>query len=279
MSKTWNVESLQVKRATSSKWASLNPILKAGEIGLDTTAGIFKIGNGSSNWKNLPHFSPKTLEAYSWAEISVIAEQGLGASFFKVGDEKNVTLSSGELVTLVILDFNHDTKSAGGTAGITFGMKNLLTTTYPMNSSNTNAGGWTSSVMRTSTMATLLSQLPSDLKAYIKPVNKLTSAGSQSTTINTDVDSLFLLSEIEVFGTTTFSVVGEGTQYAYYRDIATTSASRIKKLSNGTGSAYYWWLRSPFSSNSSGFCIVDSGGNAGINYASNSRGVAFGFCI
>lgn len=278
-SKTWNVDSLQVKRGTSDKWNSQNPILKAGEIGYDSTNNLFKIGNGTANWKNLPHFAPKTLDAYSWSEISTIAESGNASSFFKVGDEKNITLSTGEMVTLIILGFDHDTKTAGGTAGITFGMKNLLATTYPMNSSNTNSGGWTSSVMRTSTMATLLSQLPSDLQSVIKPVNKLTSAGAQSTTINTDSDSLFLLSQIEVFGSNSYSVAGEGTQYAYYKDIANTSTLRIKKLANGTGSANYWWLRSPYASSSASFCLVNGGGRAGGNLASDSGGVAFGFCI
>lgn len=279
MAKTWNVECLQVKRGTSARWASLNPILKAGEVGFDTTTGIFKIGNGTSTWSNLPHFSPKTLEAYSWAEISTIAEQGFASSYFKVGDEKKVTLSTGEMITLVILGFSHDTKTAGGSAGITFGMKNLLATTYPMNSSNTNAGGWTSSIMRSSTMATLLSLLPNDLRTYIKSVNKLTSAGSQSTTINTDSDKLFLLSQIEVFGNNAWSVAGEGTQYAYYRCLANTSDLRIKKLANGTGSVSNWWLRSPNSTYLVGFCSVNVIGDAHGDDASFSTGVAFGFCI
>lgn len=278
-SKTWNVDSLQIKRATSARWESVNPVLKAGEMGFDTTNGIFRIGNGTSNWKDLPHFAPKTLEAYSWAEIDKISAGGYASSYFKVGDEKNVVLSTGEVITLVILGFNHDTKTAGGLAGITFGMKNLLATTYPMNSSSSNAGGWTSSIMRTTTMTTLLSQLPSDLQAVIKPVNKLTSAGSSSTTINTDSDSLFLLSEIEVFGTTSYSATGEGTRYAYYRDIANTAALRIKYLSNGAGSALIWWLRSPFRSTSTSFSVVYLSGSAGSFSASNSWGVAFGFCI
>lgn len=36
-----------------------------------------------------------------------------------------------------------------------------------------------------------------------------------------------------------------------------------------------WWERSPNGSNSAGFCIVDSNGNANNN-ASNSNGVSFG---
>lgn len=158
-------------------------------------------------------------------------------------------------------------------------MKHLLATTYPMNSSNTNAGGWESSVMKSSTMATLLSYLPSDLKSAIKTVKKNASAGSQSTTITTSTDSLFLFSEIEVFGTTINSVAGEGEQYEYFKKFVPTSSSRIRNLSNGTGSASNWWLRSPYASNSTSFCIVHSNGNASGSYASVSRGFAFGFCI
>lgn len=54
-------------------------------------------------------------------------------------------------------------------------------------------------------MATLLSQLASDLKNAIVKVKKLSSAGNQSTAINTTEDSLFLLSEVEIFGSTTYA--------------------------------------------------------------------------
>ena len=126
--------------------------------------------------------------------------------------------------------------------------------------------------MRTSTMATLLNQLQSDLKSVIKAVDKRSTAGSQSTTIDTTSDKLFLLSEIEIFGALTYSKAGEGEQYAYYK----AGNSRIKKVS---GTADWWWERSPVGSNNTGFCLVNSSGNANHYNASNSPGVAFGFCI
>ena len=121
---------------------------------------------------------------------------------------------------------------------------------------------------------TLLPTLPSDLQAVLKSVNKKTSAGSQSSTINTNSMKLFLFSEIEIFGSTTYSKAGEGSQYSYFA----TAANRIKYLSNGSGSAYWWWGRSPYGSSSNSFCGVGSNGVAssyGANYAS---GVCFGFC-
>ena len=121
-------------------------------------------------------------------------------------------------------------------------------------------------------MATLLSQLASDLKNAIVKVKKLSSAGNQSTAINTTEDSLFLLSEVEIFGSTTYAKAGEGSQYEYYQ----SGNSRVKTVN---GSASSWWERSPSGSNSTSFCYVNSSGAASGNYASASYGVAFGFCI
>ena len=86
---------------------------------------------------------------------------------------------------------------------------------------------------------------------------------------------LFLFSEIEIFGSTTYSKAGEGSQYSYFA----TAANRIKYLSNGSGSTNWWWERSPNGSNSYYFCGVDSDGNASLNYANNTYGVCFGFCV
>ena len=86
---------------------------------------------------------------------------------------------------------------------------------------------------------------------------------------------LFLFSEIEIFGSTTYSKAGEGSQYSYFA----TAANRIKYLSNGSGSASWWWECSPVGSGSDGFCIVSSVGDAYINSASLAYGVCFGFCV
>ena len=179
------------------------------------------------------------------------------------------------------MGFNHDTLTTStaygsatvtGKAGMTLQMADCLAGKAQMNSSNTNSGGWENCAMRKSNMATYLSQLTSAWQNAIKQVNKLSSAGSQSTTIKTTADKLFLLSEVEIFGSTSYSVSGEGTQYAYYK----AGNSKVKNVS---GSAYGWWERSPYASNTTYFCYVDSVGDANSSYASSSYGVAFGFCV
>lgn len=216
------------------------------------------------------------LGSLSWSQVAAISKMGLASTLFHIGDKKTLTVN-GVSYTAVIIGFDHDTPVDTATygrdkAGITWQLENCMATTYPMNSSNTNRGGWKSCVMRTSTMATLLNQLASDLKNSIVKVKKLSSAGNQSTSINTTEDSLFLLSEVEIFGSTSYAKAGEGSQYEYYQ----SGNSRVKTVN---GSASHWWERSPYGSASANFCNVYGNGNADNNNASYSYGVAFGFCI
>lgn len=271
------------RRATAAEWESTNYVLAEGEFGYDTTNKITKMGDGTTAWNALPAFSTTrfTFATAAWGDISRIAAAGDAQKYFNVGDEKTVELSTGEVITLVVLGFNHDDLTSGGKAPITIGMKNLLATRYRMNSSNTNAGGWNNSEMRTTTMQTLLGQLPSDLQAVIKSVDKKATSGSASTAITTSSDKLFLFSEVEIDGTTSSGYASEGEQYEYWKTVkdGKTSADRIKYLSNGGGSASYWWLRSPSVSSSSYFRCIYSTGYVNANNASHTYGVSFGFCV
>ena len=171
-----------------------------------------------------------------------------------------------------IIGKNHDTYADGETAPLTFQMHDCYTTTYPMNAAHTNVGGWQSCQIRTQTMPALKSLLPAEVQAGIRAVNKLTSAGNKSGSIVTTSDDLFLLSEIEIFGSTTYSFAGEGKQYDYYK-------AGNSKVKNRSGSANRWWERSPYSSASINFCLVYSNGGARAGDAGNLYGVAFGFCF
>lgn len=211
-----------------------------------------------------------------WETIAYASEHGQIPDTWLVGDTKDFTLTDGETLTVEIVGFYHDDLADGsGKAGITFGLKNLMANTRQMNSSNSNAGGFTGSDMYDWLQSTLLNSLPSDLRAVLKSVNKKTSAGNQSSTINTNAMKIFLFSEIEIFGSVTYSKSGEGSQYSRFA----TASSRIKYLSNGSGSANSWWERSPYGNNSNLFCSVNSIGGALSYNSDSSRGVCFGFCV
>ena len=208
----------------------------------------------------------------SWREIYLISKKGKAKEYFNVGDEKELSINS-ETYHIQILDFNHDDKSDGtGKAGITVGLKEVMTTTAPMNDTMTNVGGWKDSKMRTYVNNDVYSSLPSDLQAVIKSVDKLTSEGNKSTNITTTSDKLFLLSEVEIFGSTVYSASGEGSQYQYFTD----GGSKIKYKS---GSSDFWWERSPSVRSAYGFCGVYNDGVASGNFASDTFGVVFGFSI
>ena len=206
-----------------------------------------------------------------WSAIIAACHSGSVPSTWVVGNSKTMTIN-GASYQVDIIGKNHDTYTAGGKAPLTFQLHDCYADTKAMNSSNTNSGGWTSCAMRSTHLPAILALMPTEVRSGIREVNKLTSAGSQSATINTTADKLFLLSEVEVFGSTTYSEAGEGTQYDYYK-------AGNSKVKNRNGSAASWWERSPYANYSTRFCLVN--GNGGANYitASDARCVAFGFCF
>lgn len=207
----------------------------------------------------------------SWEAIIAACQSGSVPDSWVVGDSKTMTIG-GTNYQIDIIGKNHDTYTAGGKAPLTFQLHDCYATTYAMNSSNTNSGGWMSCTMRITHLPAILALMPTEVQNGIREVNKLTSAGSQSSVINTTPDKLFLLSEIEIFGRTTYSRDGEGGQYAYY-------SAGNSKVKNFSGSTHLWWERSPYGGSPKAFCRVSRKGSADLNSASFSGGVAFGFCF
>ena len=241
------------------------------------SGGSVSVTGGQNTSHNAHYaFNNTPLEQCSWSEIDAIGQAGAASSAFSIGDTKNISVS-GETLTMEIVGFNHDDLTSGGKAPYTFGMKNLMASTRAMNSSATNSGSFVGSAMYTGYLSTsFLTGLPSDLQSVIKTVNKKTGTGGGSSSgTRTDAVKIFLFAEIEVFGSITNSASGEGSRYSRFTD----SSSRIKHLSNGSGSASWWWLRSPRSGYSNSFCAVNSDGNAGWNIAYASNGVCAGFCV
>lgn len=208
----------------------------------------------------------------TWEQIIEACHNNEVPDTWKVADQKPMTIN-GKSYQIDIIDKNHDDYSDGsGKAPLTFQLHDCYGKSKNMNSSDTNNGGWTSCAMRSTHLPAILALMPKEVQNGIRKVNKLTSAGNQSATINTTVDKLFLLSEIEIFGSTNNSFSGEGTQYDYYK----AGNSRVK---NYNGSASIWWTRSPDRTYQTRFCGV--GGDSYVNnpIASLAEGVAFGFCF
>ena len=207
----------------------------------------------------------------SWAAIIKACQEKQVPDTWNIGDSCNMTINN-KTYAIDIISKNHDTYAAGGTAPLTFQLHDCYADTKVMNSSNTNSGGWKNSAMRTTHLPAILALMPTEVQNGIREVSKKASVGGASSTIETVSDKLFLLSEVEIFGSTRHSAAGEGTQYDYYK----AGNSKVKKQN---GSETLWLERSPVVSSSASFCTVSKSGNASYEVANRARGVAFGFCF
>lgn len=203
---------------------------------------------------------------------------------WKLGDTVSYTLSTGENVEMRIIGFNHDDLSSGkGKAGITLEMTHSLRRTYAVDNTDM-VGGYPATDVKVSTMPAIKATIPQEWQDIIKPVDKKSANGGNTYTETvTSSEELFLLSEIEVFGTVVYAMAGEteGSIYEYY--VGKTDAGRVKY--RDTGGDYIpdkpgiWWLRSCVYNYKNVACYVSDTGQVGYQSCYNQGGVSFAFCV
>ena len=209
----------------------------------------------------------------SWNEIITAVQNNEVPDTWKVGDAKRMTIGDIDY-NIRIIGKNHDTYTSGGTAPLTLELRGVYKENIPMNETNDNTTGWSGSAMRNTTLPTILSQMPFEVQNAIKAVDKQTLKGDKSG-LETTSDKLFLLSESEVFGTTSNSNgFIEGSRYEFYiNNIARKSYNQ---------ELHYWWLRSPYYDNSISFSCVNLSGKLSNNNsgaASSTGRASFAFCF
>lgn len=259
--------------------------------------------------------TPKSLEIVTfadgtWEQLQAMLEAHYNneiniSDYWAVDDRRSIPITAmsatgvgephhADTYEYVILGIEHDDLAEpinGHTkAAVTIGQVRCLTTTGAtqtsgdaelgyMNSTNTNAGGWESCARRKWCNEVFFNALPDGLKQMIKTVKKYSGLGGGSSSgIQTTQDKVFLLSEIEIFGSRTYSVEGEGSQYPYFA-ISTSNRYKLPPWTSGYVSAY-WWDRSPRSGYSDNFCYVNVYGSANYDAsASNALALAPNLCL
>lgn len=272
------------------------------------------IGVNGATKKVWPTYS-SVLDENTWEQISEASSSGVAENIWEVGDRKQVTLNGtvGSLslsnfsTYAFIIGFNHNssregsgrihfqlakTALSGGTDVCLADGQYLKTgssAAFRMNTSNTNSGGWEDSYMRnnicgtskSTTSGRIMGAIPAELRNALKSVTKYTNNNGSSTALSAvtaTTDYFFLLSEYEVFGNITYSNSYEANyqqQYAYY----SAGNSKVKYRHNSTGSAAFWWLRSPRAGYSYFFVRMYADGTVGDYAAGTSLGFAPGFCV
>ena len=242
----------------------------------------------------------------SWGDIKAAVNAGTAASYWKVGDRKEVVLNgtvgaktfSNITTYCYILGFDHnkDVESNGEHAlHIGFGATALSgevyiaycdsnyndtvsTSCFNMNTSNTNSGGWNSCQMKSTICPAFKNALPSDLKSNIRAVTKWQNNGN-STSGQSSSNEIWLLSEMEIFGSASYSsYTANQVQYDFYKGVTDWSAASIIKYKDtSTSITAFWWVRSAYPSSGNLFCCV--GGSRDYSSASRSYGFAPCLCL
>lgn len=204
-----------------------------------------------------------------WASIIKACHSGSVPSTWVVGNSKLMSIG-GVDYQIDIIGKNHDDYSGGlGKAPLTFQLHDCYASTRQMDTSGAS-NDWTTCAMRQIYLPDILRQMPAEVQNGIREVMKGTSIGGSGSSFS--ANKLFLLSEIEIFGSVSYSASGEGTQYDYYK------AGNSKVKHRGID-ANAWWARSPDAGGGGYFCYITSSGVAASRKGSDALGVAFGFCF
>ena len=245
----------------------------------------------------------------SWDDIKAAVNAGTAASFWKVGDRKEVVLNgtvgnksfSNTTTYCYILGFDHNKSVESGGAHalhIGFGASALsggayiaycdskynssasTTGYFSMNSSNTNSGGWNSCQMKSTICPAFKNALPTELKNNIRAVTKWQNNGN-STSGQSSSNEIWLLSVMEIFGSAYQSGYNANQlQYDFYKGVADWSAApKIKYRDTSTSTAIFWWERSAQPNSSDAFWLVNANESAGTGDASISLGFAPCLCL
>ena len=229
---------------------------KASLNGIEDT---FEMGCGET------HFLDLGFRTDTWAGIKKIIDAGKAAEYISNGDRFTVELSTNETL---IYEANVNTYGQGE---VDFIPTYCMAVTKQHHTSNTNAGGWNNSDIRNFLNNTFILTLPEDLQAVISAKPVKATIGSQSNTLQTAEDKIWIPTEKEVFGQITYSGSAENAVNNMY-PIFTDNASRVR-TQGANGAAVSVWLASPGVSNSYNFCTVTASGAPAHYNAGTSCGV------
>ena len=210
---------------------------------------------------------PVSFATDSWETISKVAKLGL-SGVYHVGDTKSVRLSNiaGPVNNFTVRIANLSTPEECGTEGFSqtacgfvVEFANLIRT-REYNSTNTTAGSWPASSIRTfingGVNAAIYDGLPSDLKSVLIDTTVVTGhTDYPGESVFTSTDKLYLLSSHEVWedddgnpsnGISAIDKAYNRTrQLDYYKALNVTTSNYSGAIKKYNGNSNGWWLRTP----------------------------------
>ena len=230
-------------------------------------------------------------ELDSWTTIATNVRNG-NTGDYNVGDTKEVNLGT-TYGTHTLRIANTTTPSECSTSGFSqtacgFVLEFAdIITTYEMNDTDTNVGGWPASSMYDFVNYDIYNSLPSDLKSTIIDTTVVSSHGSTNGENFTSIDKLYLLSLKEVYSdwsTNSYSSYDSAKDLTrtldYYINKNVTSSDDSETIKKYKTTDSWWWLREAHSNYDHRFFIVPTDDYSYFStYANTSGGVSPAFRI
>ncbi len=228
-------------------------------------------------------------ELDSWTTIATNVRNG-NTGDYNVGDTKEVNLGT-TYGTHTLRIANTTTPSECSTSGFSqtacgFVLEFAdIITTYEMNDTDTNVGGWPASSMYDFVNYDIYNSLPSDLKSTIIDTTVVSSHGSTNGENFTSIDKLYLLSLKEVYSdwsTNSYSSYDSAKDLTrtldYYINKNVTSSDDSETIKKYKTTDSWWWLREAHSNYDHSFFIVPTDDYSYFStYANTSGGVSPAF--
>lgn len=209
----------------------------------------------------------------SWNQIIANIDNGTYATKYKIGNYKPLDLGTEGTINMQIVAMDADELASGnGAAPLTFIAMELLNTQTTLGGSYDNTN-FINSDIRAYLNSTIYNLLPTNIKARVSRVNKVTKSFFNGTNDRNYVSTelLWLPSDAEIYGRDRFN---ESTGVMYttlYSDIASLVRKRL-------GTAETWATRS--ANNNSNFVGVGSdGAKTSASLGNYLYGVCLGFCL
>lgn len=102
---------IQLRRDTAANWTSSNPVLRAGEFGIETDTLKFKIGNGSSTWTQIANYANVTDAGLSNSLSSYILaeDQGTPGGPAELNSSGNLIIPENSIILWNDAEYDHTT--------------------------------------------------------------------------------------------------------------------------------------------------------------------------
>jgi hypothetical protein len=84
---------IQVRRGTASQWSTTNPVLAAGEMGVETDTNKFKFGNGTATWSALSYANADTAGITEISQDAINAALDMGTGLTKTYNDGANTIT------------------------------------------------------------------------------------------------------------------------------------------------------------------------------------------